>query len=280
MIAIYELISFLFPFEFLEMTFMKNAFLGILIVAPLLGLLSTMVVSQKMAFFSDAIGHSALTGIGIGVLLGFAHPTVSMILFAMLLGLGISCFSYKHPQMTDTVIGVFSAGSIALGTMILSRGGNFNQYTHYLIGDLLSIVPKDLITLLILAVIVMIFWYLVYNQLVLTSLNTSLANSRRINTLVIQILFTTLVAVVVVLCIPWIGILLINAFLILPAAISRNVAQNMRQYQIYAVLIALLSGVSGLAIAYRLGTSAGATIVVVMTVLYGFTYILAKVMKR
>lgn len=274
--AIYEVMEILFPFSFLDMTFMKNAFLGILLAAPILGLLSTMVVNQKMAFFSDAIGHSALTGIGIGVVLGFDNPEWSMIIFAVVLGIVISYFSYKHPGTVDTVIGVFSAGTIALGTMLLSRGGNFNNYTSYLIGDLLSIRTDNLGTLLVVDIIVLILWYFIFNNLVITSLNKSLANSRKVHTLLMQMLFTSIVAVVVVLCIPWIGVLLINAFLILPAASSRNIASNMREYNIYAVGIALVCGVAGLVISYYMGTSAGATIVVCMTVVYVLTTITKK----
>lgn len=266
--TLYSIVEFLFPFDFLQMTFMKNAFLGILIAGPMLGLLSTMVVSQKMAFFSDAIGHSALTGIGIGVLLGLVSPTLSMLIFAIILGGLIAYFSYKHQEMTDTIIGIFSAGTVALGTMLLSRGGNFNQYTRYLIGDLLSIRGEDLGTLLIVSLIVLGIWYFIFNDLVVTSLNVSLANSRAIHTLRLHMLFTCIVAVVVVLCIPWIGVMLINAFLILPAAISRNIAKNMRQYHFYSVFFALFSGLLGLWLAYVLGTSAGATIVVVMTCCY------------
>lgn len=265
---IYNLIDFLFPFDFLSMEFMKNAFLGILIAAPMLGLLSTMVVNQKMAFFSDAIGHSALTGIGIGVLLGFSNHTLSMLILAVILGMLIAYFSYKHQETTDTIIGIFSAGTVALGTMLLSRNGNFNQYTHYLIGDLLSIQLEDLMVLILVSIVVLVFWYFIFNDLVLTSLNVSLANSRAIHTLRLQMFFTCIVAVVVVLCIPWIGVMLINAFLILPGAISRNVARNMRQYHLYSIFFALFSGLVGLWLAYVLGTSAGATIVVVMTICY------------
>ncbi|MBU3810337.1 MAG: metal ABC transporter permease [Candidatus Niameybacter stercoravium] len=266
--VIYNLIDFLFPFDFLSMEFMKNAFLGILIAAPMLGLLSTMVVNQKMAFFSDAIGHSALTGIGIGVLLGFSNHTLSMLILAVILGMLIAYFSYKHQETTDTIIGIFSAGTVALGTMLLSRNGNFNQYTHYLIGDLLSIQLEDLMVLILVSIVVLVFWYFIFNDLVLTSLNVSLANSRAIHTLRLQMFFTCIVAVVVVLCIPWIGVMLINAFLILPGAISRNVARNMRQYHLYSIFFALFSGLVGLWLAYVLGTSAGATIVVVMTICY------------
>lgn len=274
--VIYNIIDFLFPFDFLSMEFMKNAFLGILIAAPMLGLLSTMVVNQKMAFFSDAIGHSALTGIGIGVLLGFSNHTVSMLLLAVILGMLIAYFSYKHQETTDTIIGIFSAGTVALGTMLLSRNGNFNQYTHYLIGDLLSIKATDLLILILVSVIVLTFWYFIFNDLVLTSLNVSLANSRAIHTLRLQMLFTCIVAIVVVLCIPWIGVMLINAFLILPGAISRNIAKNMRQYHMYSAFFALFSGMVGLWLAYVLGTSAGATIVVVMTICYIATSFLKR----
>lgn len=278
--VIYEIITFLFPFQFLEMDFMKNAFLGVLIAAPLLALLSTMVVNQKMAFFSDAIGHSALTGIGIGVVLGMRSTTLSMLLFAMLLGVAIAYFNHKYPQMTDTVIGIFSALAIALGTMLLSRGGNFNQYTVILIGDLLSITPEDLVIIFLVGCILLALWYLIFNQLVLTSLNTSLANSRHIQTFKVQVVFMVVVAVVVVLCIPWIGVLLINAFLILPAAISRNIAYNMRSYELYAIVVAVVSGVIGLSISYYLGTSAGATIVVLMGIFYSLSHIYAYFIKR
>ena len=265
---LYNLIDFLFPFDFLSMEFMKNAFLGILIAAPMLGLLSTMVVNQKMAFFSDAIGHSALTGIGIGVLLGFSRHTLSMLILAVILGMLIAYFSYKHQETTDTIIGIFSAETVASGTMLLSINGNFNQYTHYLIGDLLSIQLEDLRILILVSIVVLVFWYFIFNDLVLTSLNVSLANSRAIHTLRLQMFFTCIVAVVVVLCILWIGVMLINAFLILPGAISRNVARNMRQYHLYSIFFALFSGLVGLWLAYVLGTSAGATIVVVMTICY------------
>lgn len=274
--AIYNLMDLLLPFDFLNMEFMKNAFLGILIAAPMLGLLSTMVVNQKMAFFSDAIGHSALTGIGIGALLGFSNHTLAMLVLALILGVLIAYFSYKHQETTDTIIGIFSAGTVALGTMLLSRNGNFNQYTHYLIGDLLSIQVEDLVILILVSVVVFGFWYFIFNDLVLTSLNVSLANSRAIHTLRLQMLFTCIVAVVVVLCIPWIGVMLINAFLILPGAISRNIARNMRQYHFYSIFFALFSGIVGLWLAYMLGTSAGATIVVVMTICYIMTYFVKR----
>ncbi len=272
--------AILLPFDFLEMTFMKNAFLGVIIAAPLLGLLSTMIVNQKMAFFSDAIGHSALTGIGIGVLVGIGSYTTSMILFSAILGGVMAYFSYKHPDTTDTVIGVFSAVAMAFGTMLLSRGGNFNQYTTVLIGDLLSITPTDLVLLLGVGSVLIAIWYLLFNQLVLTSLNTSLANSRKVQTLRVRMVFMIVVAVVVVLCIPWIGVLLINAFLILPAAASRHIATNMRQYEVYAVSIALVCGILGLGLAYAWGTSVGATIVVLMGGAYVFCYLCGHFIRR
>ncbi|MGL4800055.1 MAG: metal ABC transporter permease, partial [Cellulosilyticaceae bacterium] len=197
-----------------------------------------------------------------GVAMGFTYPTWGMLVFALLLGGCITYFSYKYPQNTDTVIGVFSALAIALGTMLLSKGGNFNQYTHYLIGDLLSIDSQDLMLLVLAGIVLVAVWYLLFNALLLTSLNISLANSRQIHTFIIQFVFTILVAVVVVLCIPWIGVLLINAFLVLPGAISRHLARNIGEYQRYAIGVALVAGILGLATAYYLGTSAGATIVV------------------
>ena len=123
--AVYALMDTILPLEPLRFTFMKNALLAILLLTPLLGLLGTMAVNQQMAFFSDALGHSALTGIGLGIVLGVSSDLVSMLVFGVVWAVLICRIKQTGAASTDTVISVFSSTSIAAGLLILSQGGGF-----------------------------------------------------------------------------------------------------------------------------------------------------------
>ena len=270
----YSLVDLLLPFGWLQHEFMKNALLGVLLVTPIFGLLGTMIVNNKMAFFSDSLGHSALTGIAIGVILGIKNPVWSMLFFSVLITIAILVVKEANTASTDTIIGVFSSTAVALGIVILSRNGGFNKYSVYLIGDLLSINPTDLLTLSIVFLLVIVLWGVMFNRLLLASMNPSLARSRGINVRVYEYLFTMMMAVIVTISIQWVGILIISSLLILPAASSRNIAKNMRQYHVYSVSIALISGVSGLVISYFWGTATGATIVLISSVFFAVTFIM------
>lgn len=275
----YTLLDYILPFEWLSFTFMKNAFLAILFVAPTFGLLSTMVVNNKLAFFSEAIGHSTLTGIAIGVIFGIGNPLWAMVFFSLILAILISIVNKNSTSSTDTIIGVFSSASVAIGTVILSRGGGFAKYSSFLIGDLLSITPSEIGILVGVFMSVLIFWIVLFNPLVMISMNKSLANSRRISVFKIETLFTIVIAIIVTVSIQWVGLLIINSFLILPAATARNLAQDIKQYHIISVLVAIFSGISGLIASYYLGSATGATIVVIMSICYLITLIIKTVRK-
>ena len=174
----------------------------------------------------------------------------------------------KSKAATDTVIGVFSSTAIALGIMMMSRGGSFNKYTGYLIGDLLSIKVSDLGVLIGVFIVIVTLWYFLFNKLLLISVNTSLASSRGLAPLRIEICFAVALAIIVAVSIQWVGLLIINSMLVLPAAAARNLAVNIRQYHCYAVGIALLSGIFGLMLSYYLNTATGATIVIIAALIF------------
>ena len=268
----YNIVDFLLPFDWAHYTFMKNALLGVLLVTPMFGLLGTMVVNNKMAFFSDALGHSALTGIAIGVILGIKNPIWSMLAFSLLLAVVITKVKNVNTSSTDTIIGVFSSTAVALGVVMLSFGGGFTKYSVYLIGDLLSISQIDLIILPIIFVIVVIIWVVTFNKLLLVSVNPLLARSRGVNINFYENLFTITVAVIVTISIQWVGVLIISSMLVLPAAAARNISSNMRQYHVYSIAIALISGISGLILSYFLGSASGATMVLISSVFFAITF--------
>ena len=254
--------------SFGEFEFMRNALLALLLLSPLLALLGTMAVNQQMAFFSDALGHSALTGIGLGIVLGVESELVSMLVFGVVWAIMICLIKQKGAASADTVISVFSSTSVAMGLVILARGGGFAKYSSLLIGDVLAVTPADLGWLLCALIAGVSLWVMLYNQLLLTSVNHSLARSRGVHTQIVECAFVVLVAVAVMLSIRWVGVMLINALLILPAAAGRNVARNARQHAVFSVVIAMVCGVAGLLSAYQWDTSEGAAIVLYAAACY------------
>ena len=258
---IYSVLDTFFPFSWMEYAFMKNALLAILLMTPLFGLLSTMVVSSRMAFFSDSLGHGAFTGIAIGAIAGMFSPITSLVLFSVVFALLITYIKHRTAASADTVIGVFSSTAIAVGLMIMSRGGGFSKFSPLLIGDVLSITPSDLAGLAAVDVVVLIGWILLFNRLLLLSVNSSLARSRGIFIFAVEAAFAVLLAVVVAVSIQWVGILIINALLVLPGAAARNLARSVKEDHAISAVLAILSGLIGLFAAYYLGIAAGAAIV-------------------
>jgi zinc transport system permease protein len=273
---LYRIMDILLPFEWARHAFMKDALLGVLLVTPAFALLGTMIVNNRLAFFSDAIGHSALTGIAIGVLAGVGNPLWSMVLFSLLLSAAVLLVKRANTASTDTVIGVFSSTAVALGVVLLSRSGGFTKYSVFLIGDLLSIGPADLLMLLGMLALVVLLWFLIFNRLLLSGVNAALARSRGIRPGVWEAMFTMITAIVVTVSIQWVGILIISSLMVLPAAAARNLARNMRQYHFLSLSVAVVSGIAGLIFSYYWGTASGATIVLFSAAFFAATFALKR----
>lgn len=275
--SIWYSICDLLPLEMLRWDFMKNALLAILLMAPLFGLLSTMIVTGRMSFFSDALGHSAFTGIAIGAICGFAAPIWAAVLFSVVFALLFSFVRSRSNQAADTIIGVFSSAAVALGIFVATMGGSsFTKYNKYLIGDILSVSPAQIGMLALVLVGVLVFWGIYSNRLSLTAIHPQLASSRGIPVQLSQTLFTVAIAVVVTLSISSVGLLILNSLLVLPAASARNVARNLKQYHAFSILFALTAGLSGLTISYYWGASAGAAISLILTGIFAVTFCFRK----
>lgn len=260
-------ISSLFQYDF-----MRHAFLAVLIITPLFGVLGTMIVNRKMAFFSDALGHSALTGMAAGVIFGIADTNLSMVLFGVVFALLLNWISSRGAASTDTVISVFSSCCVAIGLAILSRGGNFSKYSSLLVGDILSISVREIGYLFVIFLATALFWVLCCNRLQAISLHRTLARSRQFRIRLTENLFSVFVALIVMLSIRWVGILIINALLILPAASARNIAENMREYHLFSVVFSVFSGILGLFISYYTNVATGPMIVIIASVIFFSTY--------
>lgn len=265
------------PFEMLHWDFMKNAVLAMIIMAPLFGLISTMIVTGRMSFFSDALGHSAFTGIAIGCICGVAAPIWVAVAFSVVFALLFSFVRSRSNQAADTLIGVFSSAAVALGIFIATLGGgSFTKYNKYLIGDILSVTPGEIGALALVFVGVAVFWVIYANRLTLASVHPQLASSRGIPVHLSQAIFTTAIAVVVTLTISSVGLLILNSLLVLPAASARNVSKNLKQYHLFSVLFALFAGIGGIVVSYYLGNSAGAAISLLLALIFAVSFCFRK----
>ncbi|MDF2538349.1 MAG: putative rane protein [Herbinix sp.] len=278
--TLYSIMETVLPFPWIQYDFMKNALLAIVIITPLFGILGTMIVNNKMAFFSDALGHSALTGVSIGAILGIVDTNLTLLVFGILFALLLNKIKRRKTVSTDTVISVFSSLSMAIGLVILSRGGNFSKYSGLLVGDILSISIQEIGTLVIIFIITLIFWFFGFNKLHAAGVNESLARSKKINCNFMEDCFSVIIAVIVMFSIKWVGILIINALLILPAAASRNFASNMREYHLFSIIISLFSGITGLIISYFVGTATGPTIVIIAAFLFFITLFFRSILNH
>jgi zinc transport system permease protein len=253
------------PGSFLWHMFMVKALLGILLVSLICGAVGSLVVSNRMAFFSDALAHTAFAGIAIGLLTGLAigavkdsmfyHQGIPFIMVALgiIVGLAIAFVRERTELASDTVIGVFFAWAMGFGALLLSTLGPRGYYKveNFLFGSPITISVLDLIILAVLAVLTLALLLFMYNQMVFTSFNPSLARSRNMSLRLCNYLFIILLAMIVNLCLKAVGALLINALLIVPAATAANLCRNMRQLFWTTMAISVTLSVLGLWLSFE-----------------------------
>ncbi|MDR1364738.1 MAG: metal ABC transporter permease [Oscillospiraceae bacterium] len=263
---------FSFLFAWLEYEFMQNALLAILLISPILGLTGTMIVQNKMAFFSDALGHCALTGAALGTILGISNPEISVLAFSIAFAIGISAVIESDISSSDTVVGVFSSVGLALGIVMLSLIGGFEKFSIFFVGDILSVSRKEITTIAFLLIATVTVWVLFFNKIMLSSISKDLAISKQVNSGFCKNVFLILIAMIVAISIKLIGILIINSLLTLPAAAARNVSCGIKNYHILTIIFSMISGFIGLILSFYIGVSAGAMIVIVSALIFTITF--------
>jgi len=271
--TLFALMDRLLPFAFLEPTFMKRAVLAMLFVAPAAAAVGVPLVHYRMAFFSDAIGHSAFTGVALGVLLGI-DPLLTMIAFGLFVAWAITMVRGKTELSPDTVIGVFFSTVVALGIAVISaRKGLTRNLQAYLFGDLLAISEVELVWMGAIFLAVGAYLFLAFNRLMLLGIQEGFARSMGVPVRLLEVSFALVVALVVTTSIRAVGILLVTALLVIPAAAARNVARGTAAAFWLAVAISILSGFLGIASSYYLDTATGATVVLFTSLFFAMTAI-------
>ena len=272
-----EIVSFfcdwigrLMPLECMQMRFMQTAMLGLILIAPMAALAGTQVVNFRMAFFSDAIGHSAFAGVAFGLLFALS-PGITMPLLALIVGIGIMAVKQRSGLSTDTIIGVFFSAVVAAGLAVVSRYPQAaRDMQMFLYGDILTISDGDIAVMVLLLIVFLLFQAFSFNRLICIGLNLQLAKAHRIRTAFYQYLFAALLSLVVILSVKAVGVLLVTAMLITPAAAARNLASSYGKMVWIAILISLFSAIAGLLLSAQewMRTAAGATIVLCSCVFF------------
>lgn len=261
---VYTLIGLL-PLDCLQARFMQQALLGLLLLTPMAAVLGVEVINFRMAFFSDAIGHSAFAGVALGLILA-VNPRLSMPLFGVLVGLAVMVVRRKSNLSADTAIGIVFSAVVAFGLAVVSRAsGVARDMQQFLYGDILTISEGEIAFLGLLFLGMLLFQAVGYNHLLAIALNPVMARVHGIRVALWQYLFAGLLALVVMFSVWAVGVLLVTAMLIVPAATARNLARTAGGMFWWALLAGISSGFAGLTLSAQdwLATSSGATIILV-----------------
>lgn len=261
-----------------EFAFMQRALAAAVLVGLLCGVLGFFVVLRRLAFIGVGISHSAIGGVAIGILAGW-NPLFTAAFFAVAVALGIALVSQSGRVSEDTVIGVFFSGSMALGIVLFSMKSGYQQdLFSYLFGSVLAISTGELVALAIAGAVIMAAIVFTFKEHLLIAFDEEVASAYGHRVIVLNGLLLVTLALIVVIGVRLVGLLLIQALLVVPAAIAALCVMNYRWQVLLSALIGSLSGVVGLVLAYQLDIAAGGTIVLVAVSLF-FVTILARLLS-
>jgi len=260
----------------LQYAFLVRGILCVLVLAPLLGGLSHLVVARRMAFFSAALGQAALTGLSIALLLGepLNAPYGGIFAFCLLSALGMVYVKRRSTLPPDTLIGVFLALTLGLGICLLvavTRRFNIHQVESAMFGSLLTVTDGDLALLVFAGALVAVLLAREYNGLLLDSLSPTLAGVDGVDSAYVEYLFAVLLTLAIVVSLKVIGALLVEALVVVPAAAARNLARSTRGYLLWSIAIAFLAGVGGLSLSTRFLVPTGGAVVLALSLLFFVT---------
>lgn len=260
--GIYQILA-LMPFECMQTRFMQQAMLGLLLLSPMAAMLGAHVLNFRMAFFSDAVGHSAFAGLALGLLLG-APPQTAVLVFGVVVGLAVMMVQRKSGLSADAAIGIVFSAVVAFGLAVVSQVPSLaRDVQQYLYGDILTVSENEIMALAVLLALLSVFEIVGWNKLLALSLSPQLARLDFRGSAIWQYLLAGLLALVVMFSVRAVGVLLVTALLVVPAATARNLGKNMAGVFWWGIVIAIFSSICGLLLSAQewLGTASGATVI-------------------
>ncbi|MFH1354375.1 MAG: metal ABC transporter permease [bacterium] len=265
--------------ELLALPFFQRALIIGLLLAALMAVLGVIIVLRRMSFFSDAIGHAALTGIAIGLLLQF-NPFISALIYTMFVAVAISGIRLKSRLSLDSLLGVFFAASVALGVIIVQFTPGYQaNLISFLFGDILTVGSFDVILTIIVVAAGAITMLLAGKTFITIAFDPSLAKAEGTAINLYELVFLLVLAAVIALSIKFIGVILVTAMLIIPAASAHNIARTLTDMFVISVSISLISVIIGMLLSAVLATASGPTIVLASTVFFALSLLIRPLAK-
>jgi len=262
--------------EIFEYSFMINAMIAGVIIAILAATFGIFVVVKRYAMLSDTLAHVSLLGVAMGFLL-----QISTIFSAIVVALGVSLIieyirNYKE-LYSDSILSIFLSGSLAMAIIVVSLSNSFNSSLFdYLFGSIVAVSDEDILSISLFAFVSLLLVWHYYQKLLLISFDEELAYTSGINVKFLNLLFVSLVAVMIGLCIKIIGALLIGALMIIPVSSAILFKKSFFTTWMIALNIAVFSVITGLTLSFYISLPSGATIVLMTLVLFCFSYIFKK----
>lgn len=259
----------------LSFGFFSRALLAAILVGVVSSVLGTYVVLRGMAFFGDALAHTILPGVVLSFLLGWPLA-VGALLMGILTALGIGFITERSALKEDTAIGVIFAGFFALGVAMLSASGNYTvDLAHFLFGNLLGVSSGDLWVIGVLGGLVLLVIFFFYKEFLVVSFDPVLATTLRLPTTFLRYLLLVLIAITIVVSLQVVGIALMLAMFVTPAAAASLLTRRLPSMMVLAALIGAASGVVGLYSSFYLNIASGPAVVLVATLLFVLVFLLA-----
>lgn len=265
--------------EPLQFTFMQTGLAATVLVGATCAVLGVYVVLRSMAFIGDALAHTILPGLVAAYLLGL-NLLGGAVVAGVATALGIGWLSRRGTLREDTAIGVTFTGMFALGIMLMSTTGSFRDFTHMLFGNILGIVPGDLVLIGVLALVVLGFLLLFHKELELTSFDPTHARAMGLGADKIRYGLLVLLSLTVVAGVQAVGVVLISALLITPAAAASLVTNSLPRMMAISVAIAVFSGIAGLYTSYFFDVASGAAIVLACTACFAGASVVRALQRR
>ena len=271
--------------DMFEHAFMVRGMMAALIVGPVLGAMGTVVVTRKLAFFTQTVGNASLTGVALGLLFGepIEGTYAGLYGFCLIIALLMTYVKNRARVSTDTVIGVVLAQVLGIGIIMLvlvTKQFNVHQIEAILFGSLITLNKNDLILLIIISIIAMVVGGIIFNRTMLSSFNPIMAKARGVHPVLIEYLFITVLTVVIVASLKLVGALLVLVLMVVPAASAQNIAKNLIQFFWLTIAFSTVSTVIGLLASGLWPVPTGASIVLVASIVFYSTLVLKPIFGK
>ncbi len=265
--------------EALKFGFVQKALIAGAISSIVLSIIGVYVVLKKMSFIGDGIAHSAFGGVALGLLLHM-NVSVAAIVFAWVVAMLIGISKKNGRTSEDALIGIFFAFTMALGVIFIGMNKSYNaDIFGYLFGDILAVTAADIVVISVVGVIALVTVAVLFKELLFFVFDEEAAKVSGIPVDFIYFTLLTLISITVVASIKIVGIILVAAFLIVPASAALLLTKDFKKVMIFSVIIGLVATLSGFVISYVFDIASGATIVVTVTFIFALCMLYNRIKR-